>query len=383
MIPYLLCFSIAIIFSYLSELYLNKNKGAMIFFALLCVLVLGGLAGTRDLFIGGDLRIYGIREFAIANESTSFGGLLGANDGMEIGYSALNFIISRFVNSMNGFLFVFGLLEYGIMYMGMIQFRKYCSIPLQLYVYLFLLYPTTFNLIRQSFACSIIFLAFGLYINNKKASALFLFLLAPFFHSSAIIGLPMIILWFFFEKSEKKHDKTILCFLLVFSIVIALFGSSISDYLINSGMISSKYTMYMSTSTYGSQMGNNVGIISIFNLYRLVFVVIYLVNWKTIKDNKLFLFFFVMTVLDFIFTVLLKGSSGAVVARIGFYFTWFLPTGYFLSINALKNTQIKRALTIMTLILLTIIGVHILLSSGVTSNSGQFYPYTSKILGLN
>lgn len=106
MIPYLLCFSIAIIFSYLSELYLNKNKGAMIFFALLCVLVLGGLAGTRDLFIGVDLRTYGIREFAIANESTSFGGLLGANDGMEIGYSALNFIISRFVNSMNGFLFV-------------------------------------------------------------------------------------------------------------------------------------------------------------------------------------------------------------------------------------------------------------------------------------
>ncbi|MFI3164498.1 MAG: EpsG family protein [Bacillota bacterium] len=99
--------------------------------------------------------------------------------------------IAAFVNEPNVMFALMALITVLFAYKGIMEHCGKISLGFALLIYVFVLFPTSFNIIRQCAAVAVIFYAYK-YIGDRKLKQYFLFVLfATFIHSTAIIMLPM------------------------------------------------------------------------------------------------------------------------------------------------------------------------------------------------
>ncbi|PCS01426.1 EpsG family protein [Lactococcus fujiensis] len=378
MFPYIICFAFALFFSALSEKYYRlKNKFVYLFFASAAVLSMSILAGIRDLNIGGDLSVYGIKVFTEAYSSLNISQLFTLEPSTEFGYLTLNYLISRITSNMNVFLFIFGLLTYGITYIALVNFRKYSNVTLSLFTYLMLFYELTFNLLRQGFACTLVFFAISLYLKGKKKLCLMLLILSVTFHATAILGFVVLFIVVWLQK-EPHHLKTklIIIFLFLF-VMITVFSPMIIEFLINNNLIADKYTVYTM-----NQSGNTLGGISITNLYRLIFIVPFILMWHKIENNKVLIFLFMTAMIDFLF-LFIGGTAGQVMVRLAYFFSWFNIIGYLAPIRIISDRSSRNVWKIILIFTLCIVFINVTLKANTNiPDSAAYYPYTSTLLNI-
>ena len=190
MFIYLLVFGLAAFFAYLAQKFENK-KVLVILFSIIAILIPSVLAGVRDSNIGTDLEVYGKPFFNRAVLSDSFEEYSNICE-TELGYRIINYIVSRFSDNINIFLFVLEFIIIGIVYLAFYQRRKEIPVWLGLLCYLFLFYSRFLNLLRQGIAVSIIIYSYKYLEKNELKKFLLAILIATMFHTTAIFAITLI-----------------------------------------------------------------------------------------------------------------------------------------------------------------------------------------------
>lgn len=223
---YIVCFFISCFFIALSE----KNKNNK-FIHCTCVtiglLLPCILAGLRDFTIGTDVQVYVKPIFECAKKSESFSEYLNMNvntikivSDFEIGFSLFVYVITKLFANLQILFFFIELLIVIPIYLGLTKIEKSekSKIWLGMLVFYLMFFNMSLNIMRQYISISIFFWGICCVLSNEKnknLKCILSIIIAFFFHSSALLGL---IIYLIYIVVNHKYKKTIKIFKYTISI---------------------------------------------------------------------------------------------------------------------------------------------------------------------
>lgn len=190
------------------------------FFVVISLLLISIVAGVRD-NLGTDFMsyksYYNLFELGLEN---------ALDRRLEKGFFLINYLTSQVTDSFNGLLFIIAILGYGIMYICILQNQHITFKTYALALYLLILYPMSYNALRQFVSVSILAFAPMFIENRKYGRFICAVILAAMFHSSAVIVgilfLTIKVLEFIWEKFKSTKDRFILGVFAAGSILICI-----------------------------------------------------------------------------------------------------------------------------------------------------------------
>lgn len=255
-----------------------KKSNRIIIYTGLAIPIL--LATFRGINVGVDTAPY---YYLYVNQGSHYSSVIDFlvhTDFKEFLNSILIYFIYNYFNY-NSYLFIYSVITIIFLYKALPYYIK-DEIFLGLFIYLFMFYPSSLNIMRQMAAASIIFWGFKYILERKFIKFLLVIFLASGFHITSFIALPF---YFVLNKNGKiKWRITVfliiaIIFLLLYFNDFILFFSSLDESL-------SRYSFYVSDS---------FRINKIFFLNILIFIFSLLIvkinNSNLNKFSLLFLFF--------------------------------------------------------------------------------------------
>lgn len=331
---YIVCFLTSCVFLGLSEK--CKSRFAENVFAVIAILLPCILAGLRADTVGTDVKVYVEPMYNAAKESHTFSAYLNQRwfatwrymyvKDFEIGFSLVVFFIQKLCRSLAMVLFVIQVLIIGPIYWGLKNMHKPYPICFGMFVFYSLFYNTSLNMMRQWIAMAILFMAFSYLVSDRKKEYCILVLVACLFHTSAIMGFVILVVYMY--STKKRNNIKIAIFKLdeaVSPIKIFAYGcvallslNIITAILSHTGL--SKYIGYI--------QGNN-GLYLLPNqiFLRLPMILLFVIRWKKIlKEDRLAPFYGSMLVLDLLASQLM--SLNVYAFRIGSFFSEYNMLSY-------------------------------------------------------
>ena len=179
-------------------------------------------------------------------------------------------------------------------------------------LYLLVIFPVSFNAVRQLAAMSMVFLSVSLLYKRKNIAAIVPFIVATLMHKSSLIlaiFLPIILL--FIHKTTFKFREIFSMF--VIGVVVLLNGSVVFSTFMQSSILSD-YSQYASTSNAaaGSILILKIVIFSVFLAFTIMG------KLQKLEYSRLFV---VMSFLEI--AMLVIGLSSVDISRFAMYFSVF------------------------------------------------------------
>lgn len=228
----LLYFSIITLVSYFGFLAeKNKLNRQGLIYIIICVLILSIFSGMRGINVGADTRNY------VTHIRYGFEKVNSYRN--EPGLYFIIRISQIFIQNVNFTLVLIALTINGLIFLRLWTMRNSVSLSYSTFTYLTLFYLHTFSGIRQWLAISIVFYATYYLFENKYILFLISILLATLFHKSALIMLPiMLIFMIVFKEKNKildycKNKLYVILFLLVLFVLIISFLNKYQVYIFN------------------------------------------------------------------------------------------------------------------------------------------------------
>lgn len=345
---YLIIFAISVILFFFSE------KVKVGFFerilVLLGLIAPSLLAGMRSLYVGTDVLTYVYPLFHIAESSSSYlqylnmpalnGGILQTVSSYEYGYTFLTYVVAKLTGSFQFLQFFIEFFILSFIYLG-IRRLKIDNMPIWfcMLTYYLLFFNNSLNIVRQWMAMSILLYGFKYIKEQKLTKFIITILFAYLFHSTAIIGLLLYLLYWIIKVSSKRSlvfnsysnnslSVTAVSFILVvfFSCAVILLINRLYPLLGTLGL--SKYSYYLS--------GDFSFSINQFILKVPILLIISLnINEIFKKDSKIY--FYLILVLDVIASQLASLSDYSI--RMSIYLAMFNIYGY--AILSESNNRVK------------------------------------------
>ena len=368
---YILVFIMSCLLIFWAE---NTKNRFNYFLYFLSIFIPSVLAGGRADFIGTDVRLYVEPLHLYANNTPNLLEYLNSHiylfqagdfSKFEKGYVLLTYICSRINQSLFFNLFIIEFLMLALVLGSLIRLKKYynnsISITLGMLLYYFIFYNLSLNMVRQSIAMAILFFGFSYLVENKGIIYILLTFLATLFHRTAIIGLVILLIYYFLfgvrkNKRNKLNVNLISKTILIITVAsIIIFSWSILIKLANLSGLSKIIGGYLVAPNYG---------ISFYELIlRIPFIIILWLSWKYMKENKLRYLYLNFIALDIL--LLFLGKTSTYTSRISYYLAIFYVIS---SIDEI--TYIPREWKILTILLL---GIYIIL----------YWYYIIVLLGFN
>lgn len=320
---YLCVFAISILLCYFFEKMafpvIEKKPFSKIWIVMSLILIAllpSILGGVRDYSIGTDIRVYGNTWFYLARSSSNLFSLLGAASASSIGalYATFNFVVSRFTDNPHWFYFWYCFAENLIVLIALRENRKLISITGGWATYLLLFYNLNFNMLRQGMALVILLLGFKYIREEKFLKFILVVLFAYLFHSTAIIALLVYIIYLIIAHKNNANNWVQMSLIYICSIIFILSFESISQFLLNAGILSARYAIYLNSDNAATGRS--------YIFYLLIFIVCIL-SVKSEKDT-IFNFFEIITFICISFSILVKISY---LSRVINYFSIYLCFG--------------------------------------------------------
>ncbi len=301
------------------------------------------LAALRDPIVGTDVSFYVVPYFNRAVHASSFTSYTKRTSG-DVIYNLVNYIISRFTDNIFWLFLAIELIILIFVFMGFWNLREYISPSYSMLVYYFLFYNMTLSTVRQNCSMAIIFYALSMIIANKFIkksiiSASVLILIAVGFHTTAIVGYPLMLFFYFvtFFKPEKIY---IIVIIIIASVFLRITMSSFLRLLQNLlSIINDKYTgnNYYLFSDVGAG-GYTVQIL----LGAIVTIIAFMLIKRKKKDvfwNKINTTLFYLDIIYLCFMVLM--SNFAFVPRMMYYIQvlWIVTIAQFGNIFVQNSTN--------------------------------------------
>lgn len=255
-IIYLLVFSVATVFFYLSDS-AQKRYGKMIF-AFMGILVLSLFAASRSDEIGKDIQGYVLPIFNIAKSSSSFNEFISmgqnftdasSSSSKEWTYLLLTYLCSKVSVTDSFLLFMLQFLTVTPVYLSAVQFSKRykISIPFYMLTYMFIFYLNSFNIMRQSIACAFFLLGFS-YEKNNKWKMLICYGVAILFHRMAFIAIILLLLGKCLSHLKKYKRILFLVIILFIPFVIR----PLLLFLMNMNLLTAAQNYYANVFIFGT-----------------------------------------------------------------------------------------------------------------------------------
>lgn len=268
---------------FLYKLYEKSNKKIFEVLSFIIPMVIGGFRN----FVGTDYPLY----ITLYNNNST----------VDFGFIVIS-RIAKYFNSYQLMFFIYNFLTLLFIFLGLKNVDKKFR-TFSYFGYLFLFYTSSFNIIRQMLAVSIIFYSFK-YIINKNFFKFFIWVIvATCFHNTAILVLPLYIIVNFNIKYKLFSLAVLLLICLNYEKLIYIF-SNIS--------ILSKFVRYSEYT--GTVSFNN------YSFYLDLLILIYLLIFRKAinnynKDNDKYLYMYSISVI-----LMLTGFTNPAVKRIANYF---------------------------------------------------------------
>lgn len=239
MLIYILTFAISLFFVYRAQL--SNSIVGVVIFCFLGALIPSFVAGVRDLSIGVDISVYAEPCYNLA-ETTDFDVYTIQSARWGVLFPLL--IYGGYL--MGSLSWGLGFVEFFIcmnVLIALFLLRRKMSVVIGYFLFLFLFYNMSFNLMRQSMALACCSLAFSLMLKSKWKIAVIPLILGFLSHSSVLIfSLLLLEFYLLVVKRNKKglYEKVIY---LGIPLVIIMY-QKILDTTIVLGIVSNHYEAY-------------------------------------------------------------------------------------------------------------------------------------------
>ena len=294
----------------------GKQKKVIVVFAIIIPCI---LSAFRDNTIGTDTLVYAKPLFDRAVISDSFNDYY---NGVVYNYSTI--IIDCF--------FYFGM-----------EKSKLPNKWIGMFVFYFMMFNRTLNLMRQSIAISIIIFAFH-YLQNKEYRKFLLFVfISSLFHTSGLLCLLLFMIYYVIFEIKVKHRRLRIVLITIISIVFLFMLKYISIVLENTGL-----------GHYKSYINGNIRIVPGQILLRLPIIIefyVFLRRSPQIDNNKAD-FYYLIILFDLLSSQL--SSVGNASGRVGLFFSSFIIfiIVEIINLNMLKeNKMIIKTLNFVYILL--------------------------------
>lgn len=252
---------------------------------------------------------------------------------------------------------IFSFLTVIVMYLSIKDNSQKLSIGLMMFIFLFLNYTTSFNIIRQALAVVIVVYAYKFVFSRELVKFLCTMLIASMFHITAILFIP----FYWINSSNVKVKKITQVFLaILLLIIISQYGNFMSVLSNISG-----FERFESYADINNSIGNNREII-----INTILLAIISILKKPLEEydsrNKLYIYFyFISWILTF------TGFISPYVKRIALYFEMSI---IFLLATIPKITKNKYQKVLAEfLIILYVLGMFTI--SAYILKQGDIIPY--------
>ena len=365
---YILCFIISLLFSYIGERYLKKEKKFIgISMLLLSILTVCALAGLRSSKVGTDVENYALNQFWLYNnEKRSFFYVINTT-GIEPLFSLL-VLISTIFKDFHFTLFFIELACAMPIYIYAYKNRKEESLTFIIFIFLITMYARSFNLMRQSIAISLIVLSTYYFKIKKYKKTFLIYLISIMFHYSAVICIAIYFIMHILMNYKNEENKNRWMALIIFlALILTVFMDKILE------LIPTKYSFYID-SQYAV---NSLSILSVVK--KLFWVVISLSVVFRIKNNKslrneqkVYLMFLLLDLIMYFMS--LKVST---FGRLGNY---FLNISYFGLIPKIKYIFKQKLLANASIIIILVVFWYNM--TVINNEADKTYPYASDVLDV-
>lgn len=286
----------------------------------------------------------------------------------EAGYCFLNRVVKSITNRHELLFFLISIINYSAFYYVLnkniretkkensnVKFSYYFVPILAFYTsYYGLLYNSI--ALRAGIALSLMFVSFSLFYSKKFIYGLVPLVLAIFFHQTALLALPLVLLFYFRLSTNRKNALLILIFsFLIYITNIRVFTSSVIPYIAD--MLYSRFpdvTIFWWISHYTEGDMSKVGGISLYML--LCFVLGYILLCNSKKD-KIDTYTFVYVIGLFIHSLF---GNYSLMVRFTEYFLFSVCIAFGTVFTLQQNIKIglsTRAIVINRSVLLIIISL--------------------------
>lgn len=380
---YFICFFVSLLIAALAAPIDNRIIKFVV--RMLSVTPLALIAGLRDLTVGTDIINYGQFNFEVATRASKLSEYISyikSANGVENGYSILNYVVSRFTSSINVFFFVLNFLTLLFLVLGLTMWDKKISFSFALFVYYTLFWGITLNVMRQSLAATILFWGFSLYLKNKKIVPFVLIvILAAEFHQTALLGVLFPIIEWCVRKTIEKRKGIMLITVNIFIgiVLILLFNpnnSLITTIMGKLPLLGKYYLIFMKGGLDSITVGAGVPLRGMVRQIIPMGVPIGIL-WLRGKNDSTIDGKFDYTLINFLYLsvvfVLVSANSG-VLSRLGMYFSIFQVVA--IPYAARKEYGVNRIFVTIFFILYLLLVCALVFRSG----NGDVYPYTSQLL---
>lgn len=247
--------SSSLFFSFSGFLPSKKTVYLRYLFVAISIFIPVVFAGIRDLSIGTDTSGYVLKLFISARNCGDLAEFLQLNmNQYEVGYLFITYCMAKISSNIHWLLFVNQLLIISPIVFGIARAYEGENLFLPYLIYLFLFYCESLNMVRQSIALSFVFLGLVFLLNKNKLLYFVLIVAALLFHTSAIIGIVFFLISIICSNPDRDISdlrgsslKEIIAkvVIIVLPLAAAVLFVPIADFLLASGFLSDKYSIYL------------------------------------------------------------------------------------------------------------------------------------------
>lgn len=330
---YIISFCCSCCFTFFAEKKLNtNNKLEFYFWSILAILIPCLVAGLRNISVGTDTENYFYIYKSIAevhNYSMAFEtfGLQGFRP-LFILFAKL---VYEFFDSYNVFLFIMQLTEILPIYFIALKRRNIAPMWSYLFVYYFMFFNMSLNIMRQVISASYMLLSFLFLQDKKYFKFLFCCLISSAFHQSFFLPLVVFSLYGVYKVLKPTiGNKTIgvlifaVCLLVVYNI------SSLLVLLAEQGLLSGRGASFLMTilsnsSTYGNSPFKGLNLSAYAVIFMRFFLALgtYLLVKKKFRTNDFSVLFIVLLFNAFFYGLISLLFNTYYIYRIMLYFDYY------------------------------------------------------------
>ena len=298
--------------------YGGRNVNAVIASIALVIPVI--IAASRQIIDLGDTTLYGRVLYDSAKTMSFMDYYKTFHKGyyaIEILYLIISYGISNITYSYHGLLFFISIFNNFLIYDGLKKLKAHFNIEVwfAMFIFYFLYYGQTLNIVRQSLAVAIVFWGIHLIFEKKPLKFFLCVLMASLIHVSAVLGVTLYILYSLLYNKKYRKQKVFIIALIMFFLVFQYQNMFVILRYLN--ILPSKfYSLYSISSISVSPYAIlTKGPIVIFFGWRFA---------KTYKDMEILdldkWYLFLLLVIDFLVSQL--AGANADLVRLSLYFAY-------------------------------------------------------------
>lgn len=376
MIEYLITFAIVLLATRYAEININKhNVGVACLYSAIVILLPSALAGVRDSGVGWDTEIYGnhhydlMRSYSYLSIKEFWRLILNDEFGGEKLYFLWIFISVKLTGDIHLYYFSIQFFICLFTYISILHNRKNASMVLMEFVFLFLFYNLSLNIMRQSMALAFALFSYRFFIEKRWLIFIPLFVVVCNLHNS---GFFYVIFLFFawLQKNGIINYRKFISFTLCIPFLF-VFINPVLMFVVQLGLFPQKFIdLYMDS--------NDTGLMKTNLLFGVILYLVQIIACRKIgsKEKEMAIMFANNHLLYLMFYLAMLFSFWAY--RVSFYFYYFSIFFIPMLLFKLKQSGDNTYSLIKTAVIVLIVSNWYL--SFVVHNETSTVPYESEIL---